>query len=159
MAYWILRMISFWMPIAPFLHLSHIILHCLVSCTDLKFFRVKDCHVVFLSVCATSIKMSNWLKSVLVNGPKFQPLAPFFSVFVRGSQFWLFNIGILLVWREVLLSFLVFCFFFKSYLSCKVQLKSHDSNPCLPGDLSHVLSHAPSPYITLRPIRLTISYV
>lgn len=86
MAYWIL---SFWMPWAPFLHLSYIILHWHISCTDLKF-RVKDCHAVFLTVYATS-------------GPKFQPLTPFFSV--RDLQFWLSkNSRILLVWRELFIT-------------------------------------------------------
>lgn len=87
MPYWIL---SFWVPRAPFLHLSHIILHWHISCTDFKFFRVKDCHAVFLIVYATS-------------GPKFQPLAPFFSV--RDLQFWLSkNRRILLVWRELFIT-------------------------------------------------------
>ena len=137
MAYWIL---SFWVPRALFLHLSHIILHWHISCTDLKFFRVKDCHAVFLIVYATS-------------GPKFQPLGPFFSV--RDLKFWLFkNTRILLVWREL---FYHFCFF-KSYLSCKVQLISCNSNSLLPGDVSYMLSDEPSVYVTPLPIHLTISY-
>ena len=133
MPYWIL---SFWGPRAPFLHLSHIILHWHISCTDLKFFRVKDCHAVFLIVYATS-------------GPKFQPLAPFFSV--RDLQFWLSkNRRILLVWRELFIT--------SVFLNPTFLARFCNSNSLLLGDVSYVLSDEPSVYVPPLPIHLTISY-